>query len=256
MNNNINKIYNNPLSIRYIENPTKEEMLAAVKKNGATIRFLKSPSFDVKKEAILNNPQSIEYIEELDEELAILAVRLSWNSLKYIKNKTDNILKEAVKTKGWAIQFIKDPSEEVQILAVQKDFDAIKYINNPSEKVQVKAVENYWGAIRFIQNPALEAKRAAVKLDEESINYITKYDIEELKIFISDNVNIVKYVYDSLDIDTVLEIIKEKIAKEDLEYKYMKNFLELEVLEMDKVAFIKENGSKNAKMILIDYKLS
>ena len=35
----------------------------------------------------------------------------------------------------------------------------------------------------------------------------------------------------------------------------MKNFLELEVLEMDKIEFVKEYGSKKAKMILIDYKL-
>ncbi len=255
MSNNIKKLYNDPLYIRNIENSTKDEQIEAVKRNGMVIRFINNPLDDVKREAILNNPLCIEYIEDLSEELAILAVQLLWNSIKYVKNLTDNIMREAVKSKGWAIQFIDNPSEEIQLLAVEKDFDAIKYIKNPSEEVQIRAIEKYWGAIRFIDNPTLEARRCAIKIDEESINYIMNYDFDDLKIFIGDNINIVKYVYDSIDIDTILEIIKEKICKDDIDTKYMRDFLELEVLEMDKVDFVKNYGSKNAKMILIDYKL-
>lgn len=255
MNNNIKKLYNDPLYIKYIENPNEEEQIAAVKRNGMVIRFLNAPSDDVKREAILNNPLCIEYIEDLSEDLGILAVRLLWNSIKYIKNLTDNIMREAVKSKGWAIQFIENPSEEIKLLAVAKDFDAIKYIKNPSEAVQIKAIETYWGAIRFIDNPTLEARRTAIKIDEESINYIMNYDLDDLKIFIGDNINIVKYVYDSIDIDTIVDIIKDKICKDDIDDKYMRDFLELEVLEMDKIGLVKEYGSKKAKMILVDYKL-
>ncbi|CUO41543.1 hypothetical protein [Clostridium disporicum] len=255
MSVNIKKLYNDPLYIRNIDNPTEDEQIEAVKRNGMVIKFINNPSNVVKREAILNNPLCIEYIEDLPEELAILAVQLLWNSIKYVKNLTNNIMREAVKSKGWAIQFIENPPEEIKLLAVEKDFDAIKYIKNPSEEVQIRAIETYWGAIRFIDNPTLEARRCAIKIDEESINYIMNYDFDDLKIFIGDNINIVKYVYDSIDIDTILEIIKEKICKDDIDNKYMRDFLELEVLEMDKIDFVKNYGSKNTKMTLIDYKL-
>ena len=46
------------------------------------------------------------------------------------------------------------------------------------------------------------------------------------------------------------------VKRDDISKKYIKDFLELEILEMDKINFIREYGSKNAKKYLIDYKLS
>lgn len=252
----LKKIYQDPLSIRNIDNPTEEQCIVAVKKNGMVIKFIKNPTFTVIKEAIINNPLSVEYVEEVPEELGILAVKLLWNSIKYIEPLTDNIMKEAVNSKGWAIQFIKNPSEELQISAVNKDYDAIKYIKDPSEEVQLAAVKNYWGAIRFIDNPTLEVRRAAIIANEESINYIMNYDIDELKIFIGDNIKILKYLYESLEIELVIEVLTEKIGKSNIDKKYMRDFLELEILEMDKVNFVKEQGSKEAKKALVDYMLT
>ena len=48
----------------------------------------------------------------------------------------------------------------------------------------------------------------------------------------------------------------EKFREDDIDDKYMKNFLELEILEMDKINFVREYGSKKAKKALVDYKLS
>ncbi|MDC4426973.1 hypothetical protein NQ663_20880, partial [Acinetobacter baumannii] len=164
------------------------------------------------------------------------------------------VIKEAVETKGWAIQFVENPSEEIQVLAVTKDYDAIKYRKNPSEEVQLAAINNYWGAIRYIENPSLEVRKKAVKEDEEAINYIY-YDIDELKILISENINIVKYVYDSIDVENVVDILIDKVKTNKVDEKYINVFLELEILEMDKINFIREYGSKKAKILLVDYKL-
>lgn len=51
-------------------------------------------------------------------------------------------------------------------------------------------------------------------------------------------------------------MLQEKIKEEDISKKYIEDFLELEVLEMDKINFVREYGSKNAKKLLVDYKLS
>ena len=48
----------------------------------------------------------------------------------------------------------------------------------------------------------------------------------------------------------------EKLKNDDFTAEYMKDFIDLEILEMDKIGFINMYGSKNAKKLLVDYKLS
>ncbi len=192
----------------------------------------------------------------MDEDVAVMCVKSAWNSLEYIKIKTPKVIEEAVRTKGWAIQFIENPSEELQIIAVSRDYDAIKYIEDPSEKVQLKAIQTYYAAIKFINKPTLKAKIEAVKSNGEAINYMNNYDLDEIKLFIEANINVVKYIYESIDVDLVVEVLVNMVKKEDISREYIRDFLELEILEMDKINFIREYGSKNAKKFLVDYKLS
>jgi len=144
----------------------------------------------------------------------------------------------------------------LQLLAVNQDYDAIKYVENPSGIVQLAAIENYYTAVRFIKNPSLKAKIRAIQLNGEAINYIANYDLDDIKIFINENINVVKYIYGSIDVDLVVEVVKNKIKDENIEKKYIEDFLELEILEMNKINFVREYGSKNAKKLLVDYELS
>lgn len=255
-NSILKKLKSNPSYIQDLNEVDEELNLFMVNNNGNNVKYIKNPSKEVQKEAIKNVPLSVQYIEKIDEEIGIISVKSLWNSLGLIKNPTEEIIKEAIKTKGWAIQFVKDPSEELQVLAVEKDYDAIKYIKNPSENVQLKAINNYYTAIRFIENPTLKAKIEAIRLNGEAINYISNYDLDEIKIFISENINVVKYIYESIDIDIVVEVLINKVKDDNIEKKYMKNFLDLEILEMNKINFVREYGSKKAKKLLVDYKLS
>ncbi len=251
----IKMIEQNPTRIAEIENPTEDMKKAALKGNGMMIKFMKKPSVELQRLAVKSDPLSIEHIDNLDEEVAISSVRALWNSLKYIKNPNEKIIEEAVKSKGWAIQYVENPSEELKLLAVNKDYDAIKYIKNPSEEVQEAAVLNYWGAIRFIEKPTLKVKRLSVIKDEEAINYIAGYSYDEMKLFIEDNINVVKYLYESIDPELVVDVLIEKLDKGEMTREYMKNFLDLEILEMDKVSFIREYGDKETKKLLVDCKL-
>ena len=95
----------------------------------------------------------------------------------------------------------------------------------------------------------------AVSKDEEAINYISSYDYEEMKLFIKDNINVVKYIYESIDPELVVEVLIEKLNEGDMTRQYMMDFLDLEILEMDKISFIKEYGDKETKKLLVDCKL-
>ena len=65
-----------------------------------------------------------------------------------------------------------------------------------------------------------------------------------------------KYLYDSIDVESVVEVLVDKVKDENIDEKYIKNFIDLEILEMDKINFIRQYGCKKAKKILVDYKLS
>lgn len=251
----LKQVKENPMLLENIDNPSRDIIIAAIKKNGIAIKFIENQDFEMRRIAIESNPLSIEYMDNLEEELQVLAVKLLWNSIKLIKNPSYKVKKEAVSTKGWAIQYVENPEEELCLLAVTEEYDAIKYIENPSEEVQLKAVEKSWNAIKYIKNPSLEVRRKAVIEDEEAIHFCD-YDIDEVKVFIGDNIKVVKYLYESIDPDLVVEVLMEKLKNDDFTKEYMKDFLELEILEMDKIGFVYEYGSKKAKKMLVDYKLS
>lgn len=252
----IKQVTENPSIFIDLKNPSDKVIKAALSKNGNLIKYVQAPTVEQKRIAIGNSPLAVEGIKYLEEELQIMAVRLLWNSLKYIKNPSYLVKAEAVKTRGWAIQYIVEPEEELELIAVKRDYDAIKYIQNPSKKVQLAAIKNYFGAIKYIQNPDIDVKRAAILQDEEAVNYINSYDQDELGLFIRDNIKVIKYVYDSIEPEFVVDILIDKIKKDDFSEEYMKAFLDLELLQMDKVKFIWEYGNKRIKKLLVDYKLS
>ena len=199
---------------------------------------------------------TIEYMKNPEEQICLLAVTASWNALKYIKNPSKDVMEKALAMKGWAIQYIKDPSEDLEIKAVQTDCDAIKYIKNPTEKTQIEAVKNYWSVIKFIEEPYLNTKIEAVRQNEEAIRYIDAVEDHEVKALLKGNLKILKYIYDDVEENLIEEVLIEKMSCEEPDKTYIKDFLNLEVLVMNKLAFINEYGSKKVKQSVMDYTLS
>ena len=96
-----------------INNMSDEEQLAAVKRDGWAIRFIKNPSIEVQLAAVKQYVYAIQWIE----------------------NPSPAVQLAAVKQDGYVIQYIKDPSIEVQLAAAKKSGYAIKYIENPSHEL-------------------------------------------------------------------------------------------------------------------------
>ena len=143
--------------------PTEAEQLAAVKKDGYAIKYIKNPSEQVQLAAVSQEAYAIDYIKNPSEQVQLVAVKQEPFAIKYIKNPTKQVQLVAVKKDGYAIQYIKNPSEQVQLAAVKQDGTAIRYIKNPSEQVQLAAVEQTWWVINYIDNPSEEVQLAAVK---------------------------------------------------------------------------------------------
>jgi len=137
----------------YIENPSEQVKLAAVKQNGNAINAIKNPSEDIQLAAVKQYGISINYIKNPSEDVKLAAVKKDGLAIMYIKNPSEQVKLAAVKQNGNAISFIENPSEQVQLAAVKQNGYAIKYVKNPSEQVQLAAVKQDGEAIQYIENP-------------------------------------------------------------------------------------------------------
>ena len=100
-------------SLILIKNPSEKIQLAAVQKNGLTIKHIKNPS----------------------EQLQLAAVKQNYEAIQYIKNPSEQLQLVAVKQDIEALEYILDPSEKVQLFAVKQDDVAIDLITDPTQKV-------------------------------------------------------------------------------------------------------------------------
>lgn len=216
----------------------------------------KNHCVNVQWEELKSNVWAIENIEKPSEEMCLFAVKSAWNTLKFIKNPSDVVLERAVSEKGWAIQFIKNPSIEIQKIAVKKDWDSIKYIIEPTQEIQLLAVNSYYCALKYIKFPTLMVKRKAIMQNAEAVNFLEDINEDEMRLFIEDNVDIIKYVAGIVDIEMVKIVLEKKLASADIEPSYVIKFANCRALIIDKADFIHEYGSEKAKRVFVDYKLS
>lgn len=206
------------------------------------------------KERIRKSPTWLRELDDPSEEIMLYAVGSAWNNLKYFKHPTGPVRRSALENKGWAIQYLKDPTKEEQLLAVERDADAIQYITDPDCQVQVRAVTTSWNAIRYIQDPCREARRLAIRKNEQAIAYIGDFSAQELEEYLRENLNILKYIYDSVEMDDLIRTLTD-VFQGDPAAGYIRDFMELEILDLDKISFIGEVGSKSTRQKLVDYVL-
>ena len=58
---------------------------------------------------------------------------------------------------------------------------------------------------------------------EEAINFIVNYDLDDLEVFIGDNINVVKYLCGSIEPETVVKVLIKKLEDDDFTEKYIKD---------------------------------
>ena len=105
-----------------MSNATEEDkQIAAVKKDGADIRFIENPSKWVQLIAVKNDHAGL--------------------ALKYIKDPSKEVQLAAVSAFGPSVCWIDDPDEDVQLAAITADSWSLNFIKNPTER----AMEVYRG---------------------------------------------------------------------------------------------------------------
>ncbi|PBH84933.1 hypothetical protein BGV14_11360, partial [Clostridioides difficile] len=106
------------------------------------------------------------------------------------------------------------------------------------------------------------AELIAIKNNEAAISFITDLDKNKMLEFLKVNILVIKYILKKVSKDELESVLKEVLSKEDVEEKYIRDFLNCSVIDrnsesipIDKIMFIYKYGSKTAKKIAVDEKL-
>jgi len=112
------KLYNDSLKGKKIkvfgDNPSEQEQLKAVSRQGISIQNFKNPS----------------------EQVQLAALKQDIDAIQYITNPSEAVQLEAVKQNEFAINFIDYPTEQVQLAAIKENPLVFKYIKKPTEAVK------------------------------------------------------------------------------------------------------------------------
>lgn len=142
--------------IKLLKDPTEEDKLTATKSGG--FKYINEPTYEMQMIAVKLDKTNIRYISEPSIELQKLAVPF----LNHMDNPSESIVIECVVEDPNQIQYVDNPSESLQMIAVNKDPFTVRHINDPVETVQVAAVEGNPDTIAFIRNPCDQACLIAI----------------------------------------------------------------------------------------------
>ena len=171
--------------------------------------------------------------------MLLQAVRAGWNNLSYIENPSPELIDAALDQSGWAIKYIKHPTPTVQLAAIRGNYEALRYIEKPTE----------------------EAKELAISENEQAIRLIPNISKEEFLHYLSRNVLVSKYMPKGISLtpDDWRNTFKAVLSRDDVPEDYVRNFITCNAVDLtpaDKVLLVDDCGSKKARRITVDEKLT
>lgn len=147
-NMKINAVKNKPAMIKFIDNPSIKIQEAAVNKDHRVIKFINNPGYVIQKKVITKEPNFIKNIIDPDEKLQLIAVKTKPDVIKYIKNPTDNVCS----------------------VAYVRNYNSLKHMNKIPRKVIVMILND---------NPSLLKLIPDNRFPDFTFDYITNYSVFE-----------------------------------------------------------------------------
>lgn len=209
----------------FLENPTAQIQLEAVRRNIQAIRDIEHPTEEVQKYVIEKDPQMALFINDPTVEVQRILISIDPNYIRNIQNPDEDMAREVVKKNGFLLTSIANPSDEVirlaveqngyvirevprerqtdalQLAAVKSNPKVIAILPSPSERVQKQAIEYNPHVIGLMDAPSEELQLYAVDLDPGVINEIKEPTYNAVHRAVSKNGLLVRnfqYLYPQL----------------------------------------------------------
>ena len=85
-----------------------EYCLAAVKRDGYNLRFVKNQTPEICLVAVKENGYALKFVKEQTPEICLEAVKEDGHALEFVKEQTFEICLEAIKETGLALEYVKE----------------------------------------------------------------------------------------------------------------------------------------------------
>jgi hypothetical protein len=163
----LEKVKEEPEFIEYIENPTEEMQLIAIK-NDIHISMIENPTEKVQMEAIKKDIHTIEFIEEPTEEMMLFVLNEDISFFDTITNKTEKVIKELLKNKENLPTILAGHNENIISLAISMyGYEAIYHT-----RIDETNIDKFRGAEASLLN---FIARDTNKNSNKIMQYIKKY---------------------------------------------------------------------------------
>ncbi len=167
-------VKNRGSSIQYIENPSEEIKLAAIKK-GDAIQYIQNPTEEMKLEAIKNDQFAIEHIKDPSKHLQLEAVKLYGYTIEYIEKYIGKFDIESLIPE---LNTIKPKNPEYIVESV------LNFINNFDKIYNYNITDyQYYDNIFYFLLSNLDKAVIELKINIKKYNETTKNIIETVKYF-------------------------------------------------------------------------
>lgn len=185
----MNAILYAPMTIMNLQDPTDEEVYAAVSQepglmttmdlpeaiinkvlwnNGMAIEHLSDPTEEQKNIAIQQNPNAILNFDNPSPEQRLAAFRSDGNLIGKFDNVTDDECKAAILCNPSAIGYIKSPTNEMVELALKNDPSVLDIVIDFASNEQIeRAVYDDPRNIKYVKAPSGKLQNYAISEDPE-----------------------------------------------------------------------------------------
>lgn len=140
-----------PQLFKYVNNPSPQLELLAVRMLGSNIKYVKQQTETLQRLSVIDDIENIKYIDYPIPEIEEKAMSIFPESFKYLKYPLDSSLLIACTYPG-LFKYVKDESPYLFDYSVKKNPENIEYIPNPSLDLQRFAYQSNPSLIEKVHN--------------------------------------------------------------------------------------------------------
>ena len=149
-----------------------ELCLAAVKRHGWALQFVKEQTPEICFAAVTQDGYALQFVKEQTPELCFAAVAQNELALRFVKEQTPEICLFAVTQYGCALQYVKEQTPEICLTAVTQYGCLLSFVNEQTPEICLAAVKDFGCALRFVKEQTPEICLTAITQNGCAMSFV------------------------------------------------------------------------------------
>ena len=242
-------------ALKWVKDQTPEICLAAVKQNGLALEYVKDQTPEICLTAVKKNVAALEYVKDQTPEVCLAAVKKDGTALQWVKEQTLEVCLAAVKKDMVALEYVKEQTPEICLTAVRavkvldrwRLHEILKYVRDQTPKICLTVVKKNGLALEYVKEQTPEICLAAVKQNGRALEYVKEQTPEICKAAVKQNSEASKYIKSQID-DLANKEVSPLDTNETLVAPFIEKIKDAGV-NLDLIEELKHNFQKELRKI-------